>query len=55
MIDRRPALIVGCLGADDMIACVHIAREHNLLLCVEGGGHNIAGLAHRRRDADAQD
>jgi hypothetical protein len=45
MIDRRPALVVRCLGADDVIACVRFAREHNLLLCIKGGGHNIAGLA----------
>lgn len=45
MIDRRPALIVRCLGTADVLACVQFAREHNLLLCVKGGGHNIAGLA----------
>jgi FAD/FMN-containing dehydrogenase len=45
MIDRRPALVVRCLGADDVIACVRFARERGLLLCIKGGGHNIAGLA----------
>ncbi len=45
MIDRRPALIVRCLGASDVIACVRFAREHGLALSVRGGGHNIAGLA----------
>lgn len=45
MIDRRPALVVRCLGVADVIACVQFAREHNLLLCIKGGGHNIAGLA----------
>ena len=45
MIDRRPALVARCLGADDVIACVRFAREHKLLLCIKGGGHNIAGLA----------
>ncbi len=45
MIDRRPALVVRCLGTADVVACVRFAREHGLLLCVKGGGHNIAGLA----------
>jgi FAD/FMN-containing dehydrogenase len=45
MIDRRPALVVRCLGVADVIACVRFARSHNLLLCIKSGGHNIAGLA----------
>lgn len=45
MIDRRPAAVVRCLGVADVIACVQFARQHGLLLCVKGGGHNIAGLA----------
>jgi FAD/FMN-containing dehydrogenase len=45
MIDRTPALVVRCLGTADVIACVQFAREHKLLLCIKGGGHNIAGLA----------
>ena len=45
MIDRKPALIVRCLGTADVIACVNFAREHRLLLCIKGGGHNIGGLA----------
>ena len=45
MIDRKPALVVRCLGTADVIACVQLAREHGLLLCIKGGGHNIAGLA----------
>jgi FAD binding domain/Berberine and berberine like len=45
MIDRRPAFIVRCLGVADVIMCVQFARSHNLLLCIKGGGHNIAGLA----------
>ncbi len=45
MIDRTPALVVRCLGNADVIACVQFAREHQLLLCIKGGGHNIAGLA----------
>jgi FAD/FMN-containing dehydrogenase len=45
MIDRRPAAIVRCLGTADVMASVQFAREHDLLLCIKGGGHNIAGLA----------
>ena len=45
MIDRRPAMVARCLGIADVIECVRFARDHNLLLCVKGGGHNIAGLA----------
>jgi FAD/FMN-containing dehydrogenase len=45
MIDRKPAIIVRCLGTADVIECVRFAREHNLLLSIKGGGHNIAGLA----------
>jgi FAD/FMN-containing dehydrogenase len=45
MVNRRPAVIARCLGAADVIQCVRFAREHDLLLCIKGGGHNIAGLA----------
>jgi hypothetical protein len=45
MIDRKPALVVRCLGAADVMASVQFAREHELLLSIKGGGHNIAGLA----------
>ncbi len=45
MIDRRPALVVRCLGVADVVTCVHFARERGLALSVKGGGHNISGLA----------
>ncbi len=45
MIDRRPAVIVRCLGTADVIAGVRAAREYDLPLTIKGGGHNIAGLA----------
>lgn len=45
MIDRRPALIVRCLGVADVVTCVNFAREHSLTLSIKGGGHNISGLA----------
>jgi FAD/FMN-containing dehydrogenase len=45
MIDKRPAIVARCLGVADVIACVQFARQNELLLCIKGGGHNIAGLA----------
>jgi FAD/FMN-containing dehydrogenase len=45
LIDRRPALIVQCTGAADVVDAVNFAREQNLLLSIKGGGHNVAGNA----------
>jgi len=45
LIDRRPALIVQCTGAADVVDSVNFAREHDLLLSIRAGGHNVAGNA----------
>jgi FAD/FMN-containing dehydrogenase len=45
MIDRRPGVVVRCLGAADVIKAVKLARDERLLLAVRSGGHNIAGNA----------
>jgi FAD/FMN-containing dehydrogenase len=43
--DKRPAIIAQCVGVADVIDAVNFAREHNLLVAVRGGGHNVAGNA----------
>jgi len=43
MVDKRPAAVIYCAGADDVVASVTFARSHNLLVAVRAGGHNIAG------------
>lgn len=45
MIDRRPALIARCAGTADVIHCLRLAREKDLVFSVRGAGHNIAGKA----------
>lgn len=45
MIDRRPALVARCTDSSDVAAAVRFAGEHDLLVAVRGGGHNIAGNA----------
>jgi FAD/FMN-containing dehydrogenase len=45
LIDRRPGLIVKCHGTADVVDAVHFAREHDLLVSIRGGGHNVAGNA----------
>ena len=45
MIDRRPALIVRCRNAADVMASVNYARAHNLTMAIHSGGHNVAGYA----------
>jgi FAD/FMN-containing dehydrogenase len=45
MIDKRPALIARCVGPADVVSAVNFARDHDLLVSVRGGGHNITGNA----------
>jgi FAD/FMN-containing dehydrogenase len=44
-IDRKPALIARCKTTQDVVECVKFAKQHDLLVAVRGGGHNIAGNA----------
>jgi FAD/FMN-containing dehydrogenase len=43
--NRRPALIVRCTGAADVIAAVGFARSNGLTIAVRGGGHSVAGFS----------
>jgi len=45
MMDKHPALIARCTGMGDVISAVNFAREHNIVLAIRGGGHNVAGNA----------
>lgn len=45
MIDRKPAIVAQCAGVADVIAAVNFARNHDLLVSVKSGGHNVAGNA----------
>jgi FAD/FMN-containing dehydrogenase len=45
MIDRRPALIARCADAAAVVTAVRFAREHDVLVSVRGGGHNVTGHA----------
>ncbi len=42
-MDRRPAVIVRCRGAEDVATAFDFARTHSLEVAVRGGGHNPAG------------
>ncbi len=45
MIKKRPALVVRPASTQDVVRTVNFVRDHQLLLSIKGGGHNIAGLA----------
>ena len=51
-IDRHPALIARCAGADDVVEAVRFARQRDLAGSVRGGGHSVAGHGVSRRRAD---
>ena len=44
MIDRKPAVIVRCTGAADVLQCIRVAREYGLLVSIRGGGHSVVGF-----------
>ena len=45
LIDRRPAVIVRCRKASDVVAALALARGAGLEVSIRGGGHNVAGRA----------
>jgi FAD/FMN-containing dehydrogenase len=45
MIDRRPAIVLRCANAQDVVEGVTFARTHDLQLAIKGGGHGVAGNA----------
>ena len=44
-IDKRPGMIAKCSCLADVVVAVNFARDHNVLLSVRGGGHNVSGSA----------
>ncbi len=44
IIDKKPAVIVRCTGAADVIAAVKAARANGLPIAVRGGGHSVPGF-----------
>jgi FAD/FMN-containing dehydrogenase len=45
MIDRRPAVIIRCETAEDVVHGLGFAQAHAVPLAVKGGGHGVAGRA----------
>ncbi|MET0560855.1 MAG: FAD-binding oxidoreductase [Gaiellaceae bacterium] len=43
LVDRRPAVIARCVGAEDIAVALDFAGTHELEVAVRGGGHNPAG------------
>jgi len=43
--DAHPAAVARCAGVEDVVAAVRLAREHDLLVAVRGGGHSYPGFS----------
>jgi len=53
MHDKQPAVVARCVSADDVVACVDVARRNGVLVAVRSGGHSVAGNSTLRgRDGD---
>jgi len=44
-VDKRPAMVIYCADADDVVAAVRFARSIDSRVAVRSGGHNVAGLS----------
>lgn len=44
-VDKRPEVIVGCVGTADVIEAINYARSHDLGVSVRSAGHHVAGSA----------
>jgi FAD/FMN-containing dehydrogenase len=44
MIDRRPHVVIRCLGTEDVVAAVEYARANLLPVAVRGGAHSVPGF-----------
>ena len=44
-VDKRPAAVIYCAHAGDVMEAVKFARAGNHLVAVRSGGHNVAGLS----------
>jgi FAD/FMN-containing dehydrogenase len=45
LVDKRPAAIVRCASAHDVVHAVNVARGCGLTVAVRGGGHSVAGAS----------
>jgi FAD/FMN-containing dehydrogenase len=45
LVDRHPAVIARCTDVADVVEAVRVAREHNPVVSIRGGGHQVAGSA----------
>src|SRR5580704_16080737 len=44
LIDKHPALIARCADQRDVVRALNFARDHDLIVAVRGGEHNVAGF-----------